>query len=88
MTVTTSTPRRARSNATDWDLIRTRLRRFVADYAHANYERGQAQAYWNALLRCYDVSEAVLMKAFEHRIRLHTKKNNYVDAFIPGKLIV
>ncbi len=56
-------------------------------YASASYERGQAQAYWSALLRCYDVGEQVLSRAFEHRLKLG-KKNNDVDAFIPGKLIV
>jgi hypothetical protein len=39
------------------------------------------------LLRCFDAGEPVLKKAFEHRLKLG-KKNNYVDAFIPGKLIV
>ena len=71
----------------DWDTIRARLREFVSHYASASYERGQAQAYWSALLRCYDVGEQVLSQAFEHRLKLG-KKNNYVDAFIPGKLIV
>ena len=71
----------------DWEGIRARLREFVSHYASASYERGQAQAYWSALLRCYDVGEQVLSRAFEHRLKLG-KKNNYVDAFIPGKLIV
>lgn len=72
---------------TDWSAIRQQLRDFVNVYRDANYERGQAQPYWNALLRCFDVGEPVLKKAFEHRLKLG-KKNNYVDAFIPGKLIV
>ena len=71
----------------DWPTIRQQLRAFVEHYQHANYERGQAQAYWNALFRCYNVGEPTLAKAFEHRLKLN-KKNNYIDAFIPGKLIV
>ncbi len=71
----------------DWPAIRQQLRAFVEHYQHANYERGQAQAYWNALFRCYNVGEPTLAKAFEHRLKLN-KKNNYIDAFIPGKLIV
>lgn len=73
--------------AVDWPTIRQQLRAFVEHYQHANYERGQAQAYWNALFRCYNVGEPTLAKAFEHRLKLN-KKNNYIDAFIPGKLIV
>lgn len=79
--------RKAPTPRTDWSDIRQRLRDFVGVYRDANYERGQAQPYWNALLRCFDVGEPVLKKAFEHRLKLG-KKNNYVDAFIPGKLIV
>lgn len=71
----------------DWPTIRQQLRAFVEHYQHANYERGQAQAYWNALFRCYNVGEPTLAKAFEYRLKLN-KKNNYIDAFIPGKLIV
>jgi hypothetical protein len=77
----------ATSATTDWAAIRQRLRDFVVEYRQATYERGQAQPYWNAFLRCYGVTERVLSKAFEHRLKLG-KKNNYIDAFIPGKLIV
>ena len=79
--------RKAPTPRTDWSDIRQKLRDFVGVYRDANYERGQAQPYWNALLRCFDVGEPVLKQAFEHRLKLG-KKNNYVDAFIPGKLIV
>lgn len=81
------TPAAASRPRIDWDSIRQQLRDFVGHYQDANFERGQAQAYWNALFRCYGIGEDLLAKAFEHRLKLG-KKNNYVDAFIPGKLIV
>lgn len=51
------------------------------------YERGQSQNFWAQFFRAYGVSEDLIYLAFEHRLK-DKKGQKYVDAFIPGKVIV
>lgn len=68
--------------------VRKKLTELTHIANHADgYERGQSQNFWAQFFRAYGVSEDLIYLAFEHRLK-DKKGQKYVDAFIPGKVIV
>lgn len=71
-----------------WEEIRSASARFVANWRDAEgYERGQAQEFVRELFECFGIPPARIT-AFEHRVAKLEGGRGFIDAFIPGLVIV
>lgn len=71
-----------------WEEIRLAAARFAADWGDAEgYERGQAQEFVRELFGCFGIPSARIT-AFEQRVARLTGGRGYIDAFIPGLVLV
>ena len=67
--------------------IRKRLSRFALDWPDAKRERGEAQTFWLRFCECFDV-RAESVSIYEKAIKKLGGNTQFIDSFIPGKLIV
>jgi type II restriction/modification system DNA methylase subunit YeeA len=72
--------------AIDIKEVRRRLTKFAVEYAHAGEEKQQAQDFQIAFYYCFGISGSKA-RFFEHRVKSSKKTNNYIDGYVPGKLI-
>lgn len=61
--------------------------KFVAQWSARGYERGETQAFWNALLRTlFDITEPEKFIRYEEPVKLkHTK---FIDGFFPATKVI
>ena len=72
--------------AIDIKEVRRRLTQFAVEYAHASDEKQQAQDFQIAFYQCFGISGSKA-RLFEHRVKSAQKTTNFIDGYIPGKLI-
>ena len=72
--------------AIDIKEVRRRLAAFAVEYADASDEKQQAQDFQIAFYQCFGISGSKA-RLFEHRVKSLRKTTNFIDGYIPGKLI-
>ena len=71
------------------DEIRRRLSHFVASWRDAEgYERGEAQQFVRDLLACFGLTKRTAALYERRAQRLSTGHRGYIDALIPGQLVI
>lgn len=72
--------------AIDIKEVRRRLTAFSVEYADASDEKQEAQDFQIAFYQCFGISGSKA-RLFEHRVKSARKTTNFIDGYIPGKLI-
>jgi len=71
----------------DWNDIKARAAKFAGDWNGAQYERDEAQTFYNDFFQLFGVTRR-RVASFEHGVNLPDKKRGYLDLFWKGKLLV
>lgn len=70
-----------------WNEIRSRAAEFSREWADANYEKGEAQSFYNDFFEIFDVKRRSVARYEEHVQKLDNS-SGFIDLFWPGVLLV
>lgn len=71
-----------------WSEIAARTAAFADRWEGETYEKGEAQSFWTEFLEAFGVDRRRAGGYFEYAVKLNTKRQGFVDVFLPGKLLV
>ncbi|MCC5997272.1 MAG: class I SAM-dependent DNA methyltransferase [Oceanicaulis sp.] len=71
----------------DFREVRVRAARFAEDWAHAHYEKGETQTFYNEFFEIFGVSRR-RVATYEQRVKLLDNRHGFIDLFWPGVLLV
>ncbi|MBL9050472.1 MAG: hypothetical protein JNK19_10220 [Tabrizicola sp.] len=67
--------------------LRSRAAAFAGDWAHAHYEKGETQSFWNAFFQIFGIDRK-RVAVYEHSVEKLKGGKGYIDLFWPGTLII
>ncbi len=70
-----------------WNEIRARAARFAEEWKLADYERGEAQTFYNEFFQVFGITRR-RVASFEEPVKLLGEKRGYIDLFWKGVLLV
>ena len=70
-----------------WNEIRTRAAAFVKEWENENYERGEAQTFWNEFFNVFGLPRKRLA-SFEQAVKKIDGHQGFIDLLWPGMLLV
>ena len=70
-----------------WNEIRARAARFAEEWAHARYERGESQTFYNEFFEVFGVTRR-RVASFEEPVKKLGEERGFIDLFWKGVLLV
>ena len=70
-----------------WNEIRARAASFARKWAHAGYEKGETQSFYNDFFHIFGVRRESVAR-YEERVKKLDDTSGFIDLFWPGVLIV
>ncbi len=70
-----------------WNELRARAADFAREWAHAAYEKGDTQDFYNAFFAIFDIKRRSVARYEEHVKKLDNR-DGYIDLFWPSVLLV
>ena len=70
-----------------WNELRARAADFAREWAHAAYEKGETQDFYNAFFAIFDIKRRSVARYEEHVKKLDNR-DGYIDLFWPSVLLV
>src|SRR5437016_3000098 len=70
-----------------WNEIRARAARFAQEWRGAEYEKGEAQTFYNEFFEIFGVTRR-RVATFEEPVRLLGNRRGFIDLFWKGVLLV
>ena len=70
-----------------WNEIRARAASFARKWAHAGYEKGETQSFYNDFFHVFGVRRESVAR-YEERVKKLDDTSGFIDLFWPGVLIV
>jgi len=70
-----------------WNEIRARAARFAEEWAHAHYERGESQTFYNEFFEVFGITRR-RVASFEEPVRKLGEERGFIDLFWKGVLLV
>jgi hypothetical protein len=70
-----------------WNEIKARAARFAEEWAHAHYERGESQTFYNEFFEVFGVTRR-RVASFEEPVKKLGEERGFIDLFWKGVLLV
>ena len=70
-----------------WNEIRARAARFAEEWAHAHYERGESQTFYNEFFEVFGITRR-RVASFEEPVKKLGEERGFIDLFWKGVLLV